>query len=239
MRASFAVVALIALSGCDSIPPAIVQPPGPTSATAVQVAAAVQDNVDGKVAAAVTVARENLDKPKVADQELGVALSLLDKPSESELALARQRSERASAADYDAARKFGQKLLASLDAAQARIKADQEAAAKASAAKDARIADLSAELARVKAEGPRQTVLAVSGVCFLAALVLGLIGQYVRAGVSFAMGTLTASLPILFDSKWFVPTLGGLLICVVAAEAVALFLRTRRPSPDAEAPAKV
>ena len=217
------------MAGCAaSKAPLPEQPNAPTSEGIVQTVAATQDKVDGKVAAAVTIAKEanTAGKPAAVDSELSVALSLLAAPSDSDLALARQRQ---TPADYEAARKFGHSLLASLDAAQARLAADQKEAARVSQLKDKRIADLETDLARVKAEGPRNMVLASAGVCFVAALIMGLIGQYVRSGVAFAIGTFLSALPLLFDSKWFLPSLGGLLLVAVAAELFVIF----KPKPPA------
>ena len=231
MRAAYLIV--LALVGCSTLsePPLPKQPDAPTSPAVVAALETAQDKVDGKVAAAVTVAKENADKPAVVRSELGVALSLLDKPSDSELALARQRSEKATPAEYEAARNFGTHLLASLDTAQAKLAADQKEAARVSQLKDAKIVQLTDDLARLKAEGPRNMVLASSGVCFVAALIMGLIGQYVRSGVAFAIGTLLGALPLLFDSKWFLPSLGGLLLVAVVAELFVIF----KPKPSAAA----
>ena len=231
MRAAYLIV--LGLVGCSTLsePPLPKQPDAPTSPAVVAALETAQDKVDGKVAAAVTVAKENADKPAVVRSELGVALSLLDKPSDSELALARQRSEKATPAEYEAARKFGTHLLASLDTAQAKLAADQKEAARISQLKDAKIVQLTDDLARLKAEGPRNMVLASSGVCFVAALIMGLIGQYVRSGVAFAIGTLLAALPLLFDAKWFLPSLGGLLLIAVAGELFVIF----KPKPSAAA----
>ena len=231
MRAAYLIV--LGLVGCSTLsePPLPKQPDAPTSPAVVAALETAQDKVDGKVAAAVTVAKENADKPAVVRSELGVALSLLDKPSDSELALARQRSEKATPAEYESARKFGAHLLASLDTAQAKLAADQKEAARVSALKDAKIVQLTDDLTRLKAEGPRNMVLASSGVCFVAALIMGLIGQYVRSGVAFAIGTLLAALPFLFDSKWFLPSLGGLLLVAVVAELFVIF----KPKPSAAA----
>ena len=229
MRLLLVIAAIVALSGCKC-PPAP-QPSGPTSPTAVTTVIAAQDKVDGKVAAAVTVAKENADKPGIVKSELGVALSFLDAPPEGDLAVARQRAEKAKPAEYAAAQAAAKKMAADLEKAQNDLKKNQEESAKVVQKKDD-------DIAKLKAEGPRQMVLAVSAACFLASLALGLIGQYVRSGVAFAIGTLTAALPVLFDSKWFIPTLGGLLIAAVVAEAVALFLKTRKPAADATPPAQ-
>jgi len=217
------LVIALCLTGCASSPdPLPKQPDAPTTESVVANLTAKQGSVDGKVAAAVTVAKEanTAGKPTAVDSELSVALSLLAPPLPSDLALARQRS---TPADYEAAKKFGHTLLTSLDAAQAKLAADQKEAAKVSALKDARIVELNAELARVKAEGPRNMVLASAGVCFVAALIMGLIGQYIRSGVAFAIGTFLSALPLLFDSKWFLPSLGGLLLIAVAGELFFIF----------------
>ena len=65
------------------------------------------DVIDSRVAAAVTVAREanTAGKPTVVESELSVASSFLPKPTEGDLAYARQRSEKATPADYEAQRK--------------------------------------------------------------------------------------------------------------------------------------
>jgi outer membrane murein-binding lipoprotein Lpp/uncharacterized small protein (DUF1192 family) len=234
MRVALAICVTL-LAGCSSLRPELPkQPDVPTSLSVVSTLTATQDKVDEKVAAAVTVAKENLDKPRVVDSELGVALSLLARPSDSEVALARQRSERATPSDYEAARKFGHSLLSSLDSAQAKLAADQKEAKRVADMKDARIAQLTDDLARLKAEGPRNMVLASAGVCFVAALIMGLIGQYVRSGVAFAIGTFLAALPLLFDSKWFIPSLGGLLLVAVAVELFAVF--HPQPPADEQAP---
>lgn len=236
MRLALAICVSLLAGGCSSRQAELPkQPDAPTSLSVVSALTSTQDKVDEKVAAAVTVAKENLDKPRIADSELGVALSLLAKPSDSEVALARQRSEKATPADYAAARHFGHSLLSSLDDAQAKLAADQKQAAKVSALKDARITQLMDDLARLKAEGPRNMVLASAGVCFVAALIMGLIGQYIRSGVAFAIGTFLAALPLLFDSKWFLPSLGGLLLVAVAGELFVIF-KPKPATADEQAP---
>jgi len=233
-----ALLASLGLVGCAALSdPAIPkQPPAPTSPAIVQALVDTQGKVDGKVAAAVVIAREanTAGKPAVVDSELGVALSFLDRPSADDLALAKARAERSSPADYDAARNFAKKLVASLDAAQAKLQADEKEAARVSALKDSKIASLTADLARVKADAQRNVLAAAAGLCFLAALTMGLLGQYVRAGVAFGIGTLLAALPLLFGSDWFLPVLGGLLLAAVAGELIVLFW-PKAPAPEAEA----
>ena len=234
MRAAYLIV--LALVGCSTLsdPPLPKQPDAPTSPAVVAALETAQDKVDGKVAAAVTVAKENADKPAVVDSELGVALSFLDPPTADDLNLAKARAERSSPQDYDAARNFAKKLVASLDAAQAKLQSDEKEAVRVSALKDSKIAALTADLARAKAEGQRNVIAAVAGLCFLAALTMGLLGQYVRAGVAFGVGTLLAALPVLFGSNWFLPVLGGLLLAGVAGELIVLF-KPKAPAPAAEA----
>ena len=204
MRAAYLIV--LALVGCSTLsePSLPKQPDAPTSPAVVAALETAQDKVDGKVAAAVTVAKENADKPAVVRSELGVALSLLDKPSDSELALARQRSEKATPAEYEAARKFGAHILASLNDAQVKVEANQREAARVSALKDVRIAELTKEIAQVKESAARETWTMVgAGLVILGGLACAF--GSVRAGVPLlACGAFAGAIPFVVESPWFI-----------------------------------
>jgi len=204
MRAAYLIV--LGLVGCSTLsePPLPKQPDAPTSPAVVAALETAQDKVDGKVAAAVTVAKENADKPAVVTSELGVALSLLDKPSDSELALARQRSEKATPAEYDAARKFGAHLLASLDDAQVKVEANQREAARVAALKDARIAELSREVEQVKQSAARDIwTLTGAALVILGGLACAFVS--VRVGVPLLLcGAFAGAIPFVIESPWFV-----------------------------------
>ena len=89
---SLLVIALC-LTGCaTSLDPLPKQPDAPTSEAVVQTLGKEWDKADQKVAASITIARENADKPAVVRGETTVALSFLPPASPEELALARARA---------------------------------------------------------------------------------------------------------------------------------------------------
>jgi len=193
------------------------------------------DKADQRVAAAVTIARENADKPDVVKAETGVALAYLPKPDAQTLDYVRNRVTRANPEEYKRAEDAGRKLLAVIDANFA--KAEQDAAKNKAALDNAnkQIAALKAEVEQVRTEGIRNAFAVGAGVCFLAALAMGLLGQYLRASVAFLVGAGIGGLPYLFASPYFLPGVGGLVLLVVGL--VWLHYRNR-PCPDApqEAP---
>lgn len=188
------------------------------------------DKSDQRIAAAVTVARENADKPEIVKAETGVALAYLPKPDAQTLDYVRNRVARANPEEYKRAEEAGRKLLAVIDANFA--KAEQDAAKNKAALDNAnkQIAALKAEVEQVRTEGIRNAFAVGAGVCFLAALAMGLLGQYLRASVAFLVGAGIGGLPYLFASPYFLPGVGGLVLLVVGL--VWLHYRNR-PCPDA------
>jgi len=188
------------------------------------------DKSDQRVAAAVTVARENADKPDVVKAETGVALAYLPKPDAQTLDYARNRVARANPEEYKRAEDAGRKLLAVIDANFAKAEAD---ALKNKAALDnanKQIAALKAEVEQVRTEGVRNAFAVAAGICFLAALAMALLGQYLRAGAAFLIGGAVGSLPFVFNSPYFLPAVGLLVVVGIAFG----WLQFRKPPcPDA------
>ena len=234
MRAT--LLACLGLVGCATLtePPLPKQPDSPTSASAVQAVVAVKEKVDGKVAAAVTVAKENATKPRIVDSELSVALSLLDKPSDSELAIARQRSEKASPADYEAARKFGFKLMASLDDAQHKMETDQKEAARVSQLKDTKIAQLNADIIRIRQESSKEVwTMTGAGLVILGGLAWAFVA--VRAGLPLIIcGAFAGSVPMIYGSAYFAWIAGATLVSVAGIGIWHLYEITKTPPPPPE-----
>jgi len=188
------------------------------------------DKSDQRVAAAVTVARENADKPDVVKAETGVALAYLPKPDAQTLDYARNRVARANPEEYKRAEEAGRKLLAVIDANFAKAEAD---ALKNKAALDnanKQITALKAEVEQVRTEGVRNAFAVAAGICFLAALAMALLGQYLRAGAAFLIGGAIGSLPFVFNSPYFLPAVGLLVVVGIAFG----WLQFRKPPcPDA------
>jgi hypothetical protein len=188
------------------------------------------DKSDQRVAAAVTVARENADKPDVVKAETGVALAYLPKPDAQTLDYARNRVARANPEEYKRAEEAGRKLLAVIDANFA--KAEQDAIKNKAALDNAnkQIAALKAEVEQVRTEGVRNAFAVAAGICFLAALAMALLGQYLRAGAAFLIGGAIGSLPFVFNSPYFMPAVGVLVLVAL----VFGWLQFRKPPcPDA------
>lgn len=231
---SKALLLLLVLTGCSVFDkPLPKQPEAPTDGGVMTKVGADLDKVDGRVAAAVTVARENSDKPAVVKAETGVALSYLPIPSEADVAFARQRAAKADAADYKAAEEYGKKLLARIDSQWARMEADQREAKRVSDLKDARIVELGKEIERVKKEASRN-IFSLLGAGLIAAGALACAFASVRIGIPLMMaGAFAAAVPYILDSVWF-PWLAGSAIVIFAGVGLYLFWERFHKKPVAE-----
>ena len=194
------------------------------------------DKSDQRIAAAVTVARENADKPEVVKAETGVALAYLPKPDAQTLDYVRNRVARANPEEYKRAEEAGRKLLAVIDANFA--KAEQDAA-KNKAALDAancKIAKLEADLVQAKKDIVTYACAGIGGLLALAAVGL-LWARQIMGAVAAAVGSAALlSFPALVDTPWFLPSLAG-VGGVSVLGAGAYLLLTRKPSQKpAEAP---
>ena len=84
------------------------------------------------------------------------------------------------------------------------------------------IAFLEGEVKRVEEEGTKNVYKMIiggcAGICLLAALAMGLAGQYVRAGAALALGACIGALPMLYENVYFMPIFIGfisILLCLV------------------------
>lgn len=201
------------------------------------------DKSDQRVAAAVTVARENADKPEVVKAETGVALAYLPKPDAATLDYARNRVARANPEEYKRAEEAGRKLLAVIDANFAKAEAD---ALKNKAALDnanEQIAILKAKIAKleddlVKADQKIVTVACAALGCFfaIAAVALFWFKQVLGAISSAAGSACLLAFPALVETKWFLPSLGGLGGLLIVGAGAYFLLRNKPSQKPAEAP---
>ena len=209
------VIALLALTGCKSKPVDQPLPKQPDAATAGDSLRKVGTELDaraGKVAAAVSVARDNADKPEVVRAETGVALSNLPAPSPDDLLVAKARAAKADQKDYAVAEAAGKKAVAALDAALAKAKADQAEAKRVSDLKDARIKELLAEVEAIKKDASAQTwTLVGAGLAVIGALATVIAGP--RIGIPLLIcGGFCGSIPFIIDSPYFEYIAGGTLL---------------------------
>lgn len=210
----------VLLAGCSSKPDKIPsQPDSPTTAGNMSKVGEQIDKSGSKVAAAVTVARENAEKPEVVKAETTVALSYLPTPPEAEVALARQRAGKADQKDYAAAVEYGKKLLAKMDTDWAKMETDRKEAARISALKDARIAELTKEIETVKQEASAN-IWTMTGAGLVVIGGLACAFSSIRIGIPIIIcGAFAGSLPFFFDSPYFV-VISTITLAIVAGLGV-------------------
>jgi hypothetical protein len=206
------VIALVALAGCKSKPAAELPPAVPApKAVALDKVGSTLDVIDSRVAAAVAVAREanTAGKPAVVESELSVAGSFLPKATEGDLAYARQRSEKATPADYERQRVKATEKQKAAEAAWSDLEKQVAANKAALAARDARIVELSAEVERVKKDKAAQLwTMAGVGVAVVGALATAFASP--KAGVPLLLcGGAIGAFPFVIDSPWFGWIAGG------------------------------
>ena len=237
------VIALFALTGCPTTTPDT-QGTGTPSADLGTLGTQL-DKSDQRVAAAVTVARENADKPDVVKAETGVALAYLPKPDAATLDYARNRVARNNPEEYKRAEEAGRRLLAVIDANFA--KAEQDALKNKAALDNAnkQIASLKADLAQAKKDIVTYVCAGIGGLLAIGAVALLWFRQIVGA-VACAIGAGSLlSFPSLVDTPWFLPSAAGLGAVCVLGVGVYLFHTSKpcqkpaeAPFPDAAPPAK-
>jgi hypothetical protein len=234
------VIAFLAFSGCTPTPDTA----GTGTPTADLGTLGTQiDKSDQRVAAAVTVARENADKPDVVKAETGVALAYLPKPDAQALDYVRARVARNNPEEYKRAEEAGRRLLAVIDANFAKAEAD---ALKNKAALDnanEQIAILKAKVAKleddlVKADQKIVTVACAALGCFfaIAAVALFWFKQVLGAISSAAGSACLLAFPALVETKWFLPSLGGLGGLLIVGAGAYFLLRNKPSQKPAEAP---
>ena len=207
------LVIALALTGCstkkDDLP---VQPEAPVDGGAMKQVNDAVDKRAGKVAAAVTVVRENADKPEVVRAEAGVALSHLPKPDEGDLAIAKARAAKADQKDYAAAEAAGKKAMGALNDALAKSMADQAEAKRVSDLKDSRIKELVDEIERVKKDHAEQTWTWVgAGLAVIGALTTAFMGP--KVGIPLLLcGGFCGAVPFIIDSPYFEYIAAGTLV---------------------------
>jgi len=200
---SLLVIALC-LTGCStSTDPLPVQPPGPTSPSVVATVSKQWDTADAKVSAAISIAKENADKPEVVRSETAVALSFLPAPEAGEIAIARARAARQSPSDYAQAEAFGKKLLSQIDTSWLKVQADTAEALRVSQLKDARIVELTKAVEQAKKDAASNLwTLAGIAVAVIGAVAMVFTGPRI-GGTLLASGAAIGAFPLIVDSEYF------------------------------------
>ena len=217
MRLALAICVTL-LAGCSTSRPALPeQPNAPTDTGIVQAVGKQWDTADQKVAASVSIARENADRPDIVRSETSVALSFLPPVEPGELEVARARAAKQDPKETAAAVAFGKSLLVSIDKNWAKVEAANAEALRVSQLKDARIAELTAEVERVKKEAAANLwTMAAVGTAVAGALAMAFLGPKVGVSLLLSAGAIGA-FPFVVESEYFgiiVGTTLGLAACI-------------------------
>jgi len=216
---SLLVIALL-MAGCaTSSDPLPVQPDGPTSPSVVATVSKQWDTADAKVSAAISIAKENADRPDVVRSETAVALSFLPAPEAGELAIARARAAKADQKDYAAAEAFGKKLLSQIDTSWLKVQADTTEALRVSQLKDARIVELTKAVEQAKADMASQTWSWIGGALAVAgALCTAFLSPKIGLPL-IGCGMLCGAVPLITESEYF-----SVIVATTLSIAAALML---------------
>ena len=193
------------MAGCTTSRPALPEAVPAPKAVSLDKVGSQLDVIDSRVAAAVAVAREAnaASKPAVVESELSVASSFLPKPTEGDVAFARQRSEKATPAEYEAQRKKAAQKQAEAEKAWTTLEGQVEQNKAALSARDARIAELTAEVERVKREASANLwTMAGVGCALLGAVAMVFAGP--KVGIPLLLsGAAIGAFPFVVDSEYF------------------------------------
>jgi hypothetical protein len=244
------VIAALALTGCSLFrsSPADVPLPkqldAPTTPSVVQTLGKDLDKTDHRVAASLVAIERNATSPKVVVAESRLAQSYLPQPPEADVAFAMARATKADPIDYAKQMEFGRKLATAVNRAWEKLEADQAEAKRVSGLKDKRIEDLTAALKESEESANKSPLRVSAGFCFLAALGLAIVGQYLRAGACVALGGILIGISTILSSPWFIWSLIATAVVVLGLGVWVVFDMARdkvnaKPSDDEQAPPQV
>lgn len=194
------------------------------------------DKTDSRVAAAVTVAVENSDKPEVVKAEGKVALAYLPPPTEGDVAFARARAAKNDQKAYQAQMDYATKMKAEVDKMWAKAEADaKKSKADIQALKDEN-ARLVAEIARIKKEASKD-IWTLTGA---ALVVLGGVAcafASIRIGIPIVLaGAFAGAIPHIIDSEYFEWIASGTLLCCASLAVWWMYDKVRDSVKSDEQP---
>jgi hypothetical protein len=196
------------LSACSAKNEPVASSPG----APLEVIGAKQDKIDGRVAAAVVVASEANDagKPKVVKSELSVASAYLPKPSEADVAFARQRAEKGDIKQYEREIEYAKKINEELTKVWAEAEKQKRLNEENTRRLEARVKEL-------QDDQDKNWYTMAAMVCFGIALVMALMKQFMRAGIAAMFGVFMGSIPRLMNTEWFMPFIGVSILTIIGS----------------------
>jgi hypothetical protein len=244
VRLLLVIAAIVALTtGCSLFrkgdpAPLPKQPDAPTTPSVVQNLGKDLDKTDHRVASALVAIERNADKPKVVVAESRLAQSYLPAPPQGDVEFALARATKADPIDYARQMEFGRKLATAVTRAWEKLEADQAEAKRVSGLKDARIVELTTALKESEESANKSPLRVSAGFCFLAALGLSIVGQYLRAGACVALGGILIGISTILSSPWFIWSLIATVVAVLGLGIWVVFdmardkVNAKPPNPD-------
>lgn len=209
------VILLAILVGCSSNRDGELTPVPPSQGSLDAVGQKL-DKTDSRVSAAVTVAKNNAEKPAVVRSELSVAQAYLPPPTAGDLAYAEQRAAKADPKQYEENIAAGKKALAEVTALWSRLEDENKKSVETINKLNDQIRFLNNEVARVEREASRNIwTLTGAGLTLVAALCFAFVSWKVGAGLLVGAG-FAGSFPYLINSPWFNWIAGGSAAALMA-----------------------
>lgn len=204
------VLSLLLLVGCPSVTPTTPDPV-PKQGT-LDVVGKKEDKQESRTAAAVTVAKDNADKPEVVRAELTVAQAGLPTPTAADLAYAKARADKADAKQYADNVAAAAKAKADIDAMWDKLETEQKANAEVMSKMVGQIDTLKQQVDEAKKEGQRNLyAMVAAGMMVLGGFAIAFGRIMIGAGLLIS-GVCIGAVPFLLDSSWFLPAVGGVLL---------------------------
>jgi len=204
------LVMSLLLAGCSTAPTPTADPV-PAQGT-LDVVGKKEDKLESRTAAAVSVAKENADKPEVVRSELTVAEAGLPKPSPEDLAFAKARAAKADPKQYEANVANAAKAKADIDAMWSKMEAEQKANAEVMSEMAKHIEALKQQLEQAKRDGQRNLYTLVAAGMMVIGGVAFAFGRLMIAAGFLVSGVCIGAVPFLLDSAWFLPSVGGVFL---------------------------
>lgn len=233
-------LALVLLAGCATTEPPAVPSPDPGDITAL---GNRLDKSDQRVAASITVARENADKPDVVRAETGVALAYLPKPDQTHIDYVRNRVARNSTEEYKRAEEAGRKLLAVIDADFKKAEESAKASKAAIESLNKQIVTLKAdndklkeEIAQTKKDVVTWVCAGIGGLLAIGGVVLLWQRQVIGAVASAVGSAALLAFPSLMETPWFLPSLAVLGASILIGTLSYIMFFKPKPVDESASP---
>jgi hypothetical protein len=194
------------------------------------------DTAAAKASAAVQVAKETLAEGKVnaTDKELSVAQANLPRPSTQDLTEARTRATKLDDTAYQKAVVQGEELQKDIDDLWTKV---EKARAEDKAKADAELTKLKLQFE----EERRSKMMMMFGgagvaVCLLGVLLIAFSSNKMSGGLLFISGVALGSMSVIWDSPYFVPVFGGVVVLIAIVMGLVLWSRYRGQVQPPEMP---